>query len=1106
MGKAKSKTTAKRALQELTHWTTHSEQDLYFYVKEFFIHVLGYPRNCVVICEPGKKGTPDISLCSADSKPSNKIYWAVGEVKQKPGLFRDPRIRKERWDKQLSRYVTADSVFSFLLDPLTIAVLHPNGEEIKVVALDQMSVEDVRSESNLNFLGYSNSIGEKSLLGFAEGASPSKYIDVRQEEGKNKFYETLRVCAQELIDYSTNRLKDLSSDYKIFKQTFNKMRETAPPTDQVFNEVVMKLEKQHRESIYFFDQIFPAFQQQVGKTVPKREEDARKFQIEVYATEGASLILARILFIRFFEDHGLVTKKISNSGIKAFRQYYSYVRDDYRFLLTSAYRDLDKICHRLFEESIFDFASEGDGRLSKILLRIFYRLNAFDFAFITGDILGNLYERFLEPNRRKKLGEYYTPMAVAKYVLNQIGFFDNPGSLLDPACGSGSFLIAALTGLIQKLQERGIDLEVAIRQSIELVHGLDINVFAAFIAQMQLTWHLFPYLKIAKLNQIPEFKVYGGINSLIYQPQRTLIAALLMETAETAKRIRDGRYDYIVGNPPYIRNERLKDHGEWRKLYDAVDFRNSDICFFFVARALMGGRASTKKVQPLRMPSWLKESGRMCFVLPMGLCDSAAASVLRTGLLNYKILELTDLEEVAIHLFPSPQASGRATTAPVLLFVEKSEPNEKNLINIVSVPESGYEQRSFDETQFKSSRVPQEFFHSNEINPNGQFLTKLVDQDIPILQKIMSHSSIEKYSIPPTPSYGIKIGRKGKLYHEFNETRLPIGKGLNISMFHLDKHVTRWVDISQVESKSIWGKSDLPQEAYVLSGITLAPQCANFNSSDFAFNDSARVLIPKAEYADFPWDSLINSSIIRFVHLLTLRSGLVGVGTKMGNDRRAAWCVLYPRVITNFPVPERLVKDPGKLAEIAVEIRKIAGAIANRWKIVNDTISNSSKKPLVLFNIDFGFWKGDLPTSTQFKLTLEDGKWVLRAHIKNQTTLLSLTGPRDLLNVVRYLLCQKAGNLKTRDLQELQVPEDISNVSALIDNANNPESIEIGQFMELFAEADKIIAKAFELSTEEVNYIRNRISTPPLDVLQPRWPWMVSEKRGIQEYESDRFA
>ena len=74
MPKVKSEVAAERALHELVTRATYSEQDLYFYIKEFFVHVLGYPRDHVTICEQSKKGIPDVSLCSADAKTRDRIY------------------------------------------------------------------------------------------------------------------------------------------------------------------------------------------------------------------------------------------------------------------------------------------------------------------------------------------------------------------------------------------------------------------------------------------------------------------------------------------------------------------------------------------------------------------------------------------------------------------------------------------------------------------------------------------------------------------------------------------------------------------------------------------------------------------------------------------------------------------------------------------------------------------------------------------------------------------------------------------------------------------------------------------------------------------------
>ncbi len=61
------------------------------------------------------------------------------------------------------------------------------------------------------------------------------------------------------------------------------------------------------------------------------------------------------------------------------------------------------------------------------------------------DLLKRLYHRLLPREVRHALGEYYTPDWLAEYVLDRIGYDGNPDlRVLDPACGSGTFLVAAL--------------------------------------------------------------------------------------------------------------------------------------------------------------------------------------------------------------------------------------------------------------------------------------------------------------------------------------------------------------------------------------------------------------------------------------------------------------------------------------------------------------------------------------------------------------------------------------------------------------------------------------------------------------------------------------
>lgn len=1097
-------TRGQRVLDDLLGWSGTSEIDLYPYVREVFTDVFGYPKDHIRLAERGTLGKiPDLSLSPADVKPKQGLFWVVGEIKKERKAFRSADYRKKEWNDQLRKYVSADTVYALLIDPETIVVLRPDGTEIKTVDLGAYKADELISpttDCSLVFLHYKESVCENSLSSFKEGLSPSRYLDVTNEDDRKKLYDSLRISTRELIDFSLERLRQIQQQYSEYQTELTSLREKVGTVKDEYAETSRKgLEQRYEEARTFYENVLKIFEAHIGRQLPKKEDEARVFVQNLYATEGSSLVLARILFVRFLEDHEMTMRKISNGGIRAFRDYHRYVKDDYQFLLTDAYKEAEHLYHRLFEQSVFDWSHRGDGQLSRLLLRIFYRLNAFDFAKISGDILGNLYERFLDVEKRKKLGEYYTPMYVAKYVLERIGFYENPARLLDPACGSGTFLIAATEGLIDRLVNKGVKLDLAINQAVDLVHGLDINVFAAFIAQLQLIWHLLPYLRKANAKELPELRVYGGINSLVHRNQKTLFASTYGLPTEAGAEIRDSKYRYVVGNPPYIRNERLKDTGPWRANYDLVDFRNSDVAYYFVARAMEGKKEA--------MPSWLEDGGRMCFVLPMGLCDSKAASAVRKVLYQYNITEITDLEDIAIHIFPSPQASGRATVAPILLFVEKTNYKD-HFVDLVQVTENAAERQRIQDPYVSTGQIEQKMFLQSEINPYGQILPKLRQSDIPVLRTLMDHPKFSEFMVAPTPTYGISVAQGGGLHGSSEAGLLPIGKGLNVSTFRINPNVSSWVDISKVRGKSIWGK-ELPEHAFAVSTICLTPQCAMFNPVEIGLNASTIIFVPKPEYADFPWDALINSSVIRFLHLLVLRTALVGVGTPVsGQDRRVSWCTVYPRTISTLPVPKILFDKAKDLNQLSIELRRLANAIATRWDRAMTTLARASKKPLALHNLDFANWQSDIKDEVDFRLEKGHDKWTLRVYADNQSTFQFVEGSYALLNVVKYLLDNRKerDSLTLREFQNLMVPEVPETISDLIDAARDPKHADITEFNLIFKKTDEMISTAYGLDQAQWKYIQERLKNPPFDVLVPRWPWKSVEMREIQEYSTDRFA
>jgi type I restriction-modification system DNA methylase subunit len=1095
-------TKAQDSLDQIRKWSGGNEPDLYPYIKDFFVGALGYPKDKVKINATGREGFPDIVLISKDSTSSIQTAWVSAEVKKEPRIFRDPQARREVLESRLKKYVTADTVHGLLIDPLTIAVYLPDCRETKVVKLDEVQIGDLLDPNSVNslaFLSYDNSVSEISIAEFREGSTPVGYLSIASTEEREKLHDALRICARELIDYASAKLNEEKQMYKEFASELESLKGYSINNKSSLRVREARLRSKYSSAIHLIEEVLPEFERQIGKQTPTDPGEAADYITEVFGTEAASLVLSRIVFVRFAEDNALTTRKISNGGIRVFRSFYTYIKDDYRWLLRGAYEDARQIYARLFEESIFDWVHEGNGQLARILERIFYRLNAFNFGLITGDILGNIYEAFLDRPRRKKLGEYYTKPAIVKFILDKVGFPEEPAPLLDPACGSGSFLVKALLMSVDKMISRGVKPKNAIESSLELIHGLDINVFASFVTQLQILWSIFPYLASNERHRMPEANVYGGLNSLEYDPQLTLGEALTAPLEREATLIRDSKYRFVVGNPPYIRNERLKDRGPWRAYYSTVDRRNSDIAFYFVQRALLGGKRETD-VSEDTMPPWLEDKGILGFVLSLGFANSQAALALRQAILKFKILHLVDLELVAYRLFD-------ADVVPMLVVVQKEDPPADWTVSVRVVdPSHKDDDGNIDIGKAPAHSVRQSLLQENLVNPFGYFLTKLMGKDSEILEKLLAkRQRLARYALPfqdragrgdtdanetveeEEPSnfalmYGMKLGSGDKIKTSQASGTYPIFKGSDVATYYLDRGGSEgWVNPDDAEGKSIWGHlEELHEAAYVLPCIVIAPIAAKFNPKDLAFNNSTIVFVPDNDHGNFPWDAYFNSALVRFIHHVSLRTTIL--------LRRR--CTLYPRTFEVLPVSDTMFDHQDELNRIAEEFRTLASAIKRRWDIIEEKINASEKKRLAVFpGVDFSNWGGTAIGSVV--LADLNGEEVLTAIAPDQSmSMFFLRGPQALLKMVAFLLPDdEDAEISANMIQRLEVPTDYEAIVKAIDDADNPASPDILRFKKLSAEADMIIEASFGLSEEDRQYIHKRLGEHPLALLEPRYPW-----------------
>ena len=104
------------------------------------------------------------------------------------------------------------------------------------------------------------------------------------------------------------------------------------------------------------------------------------------------------------------------------------------------------------------------------------------------DLLKQLYQQLFPKSVRHDLGEYYTPDWLAELVLDELGYDGNPDKrLLDPACGSGTFLVMALnrvkTWYDAHRHECGFGEGALLRKILHNVIGFDLNPLAVMAAR-----------------------------------------------------------------------------------------------------------------------------------------------------------------------------------------------------------------------------------------------------------------------------------------------------------------------------------------------------------------------------------------------------------------------------------------------------------------------------------------------------------------------------------------------------------------------------------------------------------------------------------------------
>lgn len=143
----------------------------------------------------------------------------------------------------------------------------------------------------------------------------------------------------------------------------------------------------------------------------------------------------------------------------------------------------ESLIHGVVEADFFDWVvavPEG----ASFVRTLADRLSRFDWTGVEHDVLKHLYESIIVQEARQKLGEYYTPDWLADRVVRATVTDPLDQRVLDPSCGSGTFVFHAARAYLDAAEAADIDLGQAMSGLVTHVLGMDIHPVAVTLARV----------------------------------------------------------------------------------------------------------------------------------------------------------------------------------------------------------------------------------------------------------------------------------------------------------------------------------------------------------------------------------------------------------------------------------------------------------------------------------------------------------------------------------------------------------------------------------------------------------------------------------------------
>ena len=226
----------------------------------------------------------------------------------------------------------------------------------------------------------------------------------------------------------------------------------------------------------------------------------------------------------------------------------------------------------------------------------------YDFSILPIEFISNVYEKFIGRDNQASQGAYYTPTFLVDYIVREtvgeklrIANDNYNCRILDPACGSGIFLVESLREIIEKyMSVTGCDRrntkpfrEILSRLASDNIFGIDKDESAVQVAIFSIYLTLLDYQDPADIEKFkfPRMRDCNLVCADAFDETNTYICAM----RDRARRM---PFDVILGNPPWRRGVKemgwhCVKYSRWQAVRDwGVRVTGGEIAQAFLARSL----------------------------------------------------------------------------------------------------------------------------------------------------------------------------------------------------------------------------------------------------------------------------------------------------------------------------------------------------------------------------------------------------------------------------------------------------------------------------------------------------------------------------------------